>query len=358
MEVDGDVRAYDALSKHPRIADLAAISHAVLTSAAEARRYDGTGDPRVHDQLLRLTAERGLSREDAATPLGNAFDVLDRGPVTDEEGTLARALAAHALAANAPADAASERRAAATWLWLAVHTPFDALTSIDTALGSRAPGMVAALSDVVRGGLAKAVGASPASPPPRRARSPSDLLRGQMASPPRGPVVTALLGLTGLLFLSQAARLFGRWALAYKTPAEIAVSEDGGVRLRWRVELLGRTLRDREVFVPREGLATASREVRFSGAALYAALLSLAIGSYVGVSAFVDGARAASPSLLASGLVLVAVGLGLDFVFSCVLPGARGRCRMIVVPRRGPELCIGEIDKARADAWLGALAQG
>jgi hypothetical protein len=357
MEVDGDVRAYDALSKHPRIADLAAIGHALLTSAAEARRYDGAGDSRARNELLRLTAERGLSREDAATPLGNAFDVLDRGPSTDEERTLARALAAHALAANAPPDAASERRAAETWLWLAVHTPFDALTSLDAALGSRAPGMVTALSDVVRGGLAKAVGASPA-PAPRRARSPSDPLRGQMASPPRGPVVTALLGLTGLLFLSQAARLFGRWALAYKTPAEIAVSEDGGVRLRWRIELLGRTLRDREVFVPREGLARASREVRFSGAALYAALLSLAIGSYAGVSAFVDGARAASPSLLASGLVIVAIGLGLDFVFSCVLPGARGHCRMVVVPRRGPELCIGEIDKARADAWLGALAQG
>ena len=87
MEVDGDVRAYDALSKHPRIADLAAISHALLTSAAEARRYDATGDSRARDDLLRLAAERGLSREDAATPLGNAFDVLrsrDRPPEKNE----------------------------------------------------------------------------------------------------------------------------------------------------------------------------------------------------------------------------------------------------------------------------------
>jgi hypothetical protein len=158
--------------------------------------------------------------------------------------------------------------------------------------------------------------------------------------------------------VAHAARLFGRWALSYRAPAEIAVSEDGGVRVRWRVELLGRTLRDRDVLVPRASLARATREVRFSGAALYAALLSLAVGSYVGVSAFVDGARAASPALLGTGLAIVAASLGLDFVFSCVLPGARGHCRLVVLPRRGPALCVGEIDKARADAFLGTLAQG
>jgi hypothetical protein len=157
------------------------------------------------------------------------------------------------------------------------------------------------------------------------------------------------------LLVAQAARLFGRWALAYRAPAEIVIAEDGGVRVRWRVELLGRTLRDGDVLVPRASLARATREVRFSGALLYAALLSLAIGSYVGVSAFVDGARAASPALLGTGLAIVALGLALDFVFSCALPGARGHCRMVLLPRRGPALCVGEIDRSRADAFLGAL---
>jgi|CZKU01.1.fsa_nt_gi hypothetical protein len=347
MEVDGDVRAYDALSRHPRIVDLAAITHALSKSAAEARRPEAFGEG-----LAQLSAERSLSRDDAATDLGNALDVLGRGPATADERILARALAAHALAANPPPDSPSASVAASQWIWLAAHTPFDALTLLGPALGERAPDMVDALTAIVRGGLGGVL-----SRVSRRVRAPSEPLRGQIAARPRGPVATTLLGLSGLLLVSQSARLFGRWALSYKTPAEIAVSEDGGVRVRWRVELLGRTLRDRDVFVPRASLARATREVRFSGAALYVALLSLAIGTYVGVSAFVDGARAASPALLASGLAIVALGLGLDFVFSCALPGARGHCRMLLLPRRGPALCVGEIDKARADAFLGSLAQ-
>ena len=73
MEVDGDARAYDALSQHPRIADLAAITHALLNAAAEARRLD-----LVAEGLAQLAAERGLSREDAGTVCGNALEAALR----------------------------------------------------------------------------------------------------------------------------------------------------------------------------------------------------------------------------------------------------------------------------------------
>ncbi|HEX3769703.1 MAG TPA: hypothetical protein VHV30_02505 [Polyangiaceae bacterium] len=342
MAVEGDVRAFDALSRHPRIGEIAAIARDVLVAGADAHRIEAFGDGG------HLAIERGLPREEAATELGNALDVLGRGPATPDERHLARALAAHAMAVRPPADAETARTEAQRWLWLAAHTPFDALALLDAALGGQAALMNAAVNDAVRAGLAEVLG-------PVGRRRPLDPVRGQIASRPRGPVATALLGLTGLLLLAQAARLFGRWALSYRAPAEVAMAEDGGVRVHWRIELLGRTLRDRDVLVPRASLARATREVRFSGAALYAALLSLAIGSYLGVSTFVDGARAASPALLATGLAVVAAGLALDFVFSCLLPGARGRCRMVLVPRRGPPLCVGEIDRSRADAFLGAL---
>src|SRR6185312_15679966 len=117
-----------------------------------------------------------------------------------------------------------------------------------------------------------------------------------------------------------------------------------------------RTLRDGDVVVPRAGLAQAGREVRFSGIALYAGLLALAIGSYVGVTAFVDGVRAASPALLGTGLAIVALGLALDFVFACVVPAMQGRCRVLLVPRTGRALCVGEVDRAQADALLARLA--
>jgi hypothetical protein len=89
---------------------------------------------------------------------------------------------------------------------------------------------------------------------------------------------------------------------------------------------------------------------------MYAGLLALAVGSYVGVEAFVDGVRAASPSLLAAGLGFVVAGIALDFGFSSLGPGARGRCRLLLVPRDGAKLCVGGVDPSIADAMLARLA--
>jgi hypothetical protein len=180
-------------------------------------------------------------------------------------------------------------------------------------------------------------------------------LVGEMTPAPRGPVTTLLLALTGILLVMRAGRLFGRLALAYRTPAEVVVSDDGSVRVRWRVEMLGRLLSDRDVLVPRAGLVRAVREVRYPRLAFHAGLFALAAGSYVGVSAFVDGARAASPSLLGAGLGVVALGLAVDFALSVVAPGARGTCRVLFVPRDGAKLCIGAVDVARADALMARL---
>ena len=363
MGVDGDVRAFDALSQHARLPDLANLAHAVMTSAAEAHR---SGRP--SRRVLDLAAEIPLARDDAGTPFGNALDVLDGAPTDADQRALARALAAHALAAHRPG-AGQENLAAHDLLWLAAYTPFDAIGLLDRALGDDAPRIWLALNEALRGGLSAALGPTPiagatgpiagapagmAQPSTAPAATP---VAGEMAPAPRGPVATALLGLTGLLFVWHAARLFGRFALAYKAPAEVVVSNDGGVRVRWHVELLGRTLRDSDVLVPRATLARAAREVRFSGVALYGGLFALALGSYLGVSAFVDGVRAASPTLLASGLGIVALGLGLDFVFTCIVPASRGRTRVFFVPRRGRKLCVGEVDRARADAMLAALSR-
>jgi hypothetical protein len=366
MGVDGDVRAFDALSQHARLSDLANLAHAVMTSAAETHR---SGRP--SRRALDLAAEIPLGRDDAATPLGNALDVLDAGPNDSDQRALARALAAHALAAHRPS-AGQENLAAHDLLWLAAYTPFDAIGLLDRALGDDAARLWTALHEALRGGLSTVLGPPPIADPAASARllsasgaaapssgadasPPATPVAGEMAPAPRGPVTTALLGLTGLLLVWHAARLFGRFALAYKAPAEVVVSGDGGVRVRWHVELLGRTLRDSDVLVPRATLARAAREVRFSGVALYGGLFALALGSYVGVSAFVDGVRAASPTLLAAGLGIVALGLGLDFVFTCILPASRGRTRVFFVPRRGRKLCIGEVDRACADAMLAAL---
>lgn len=179
---------------------------------------------------------------------------------------------------------------------------------------------------------------------------------GEMMPAPKGPVVTAIMALTGALLLVRGARLVARLTLAYRRPAELELAEDGGVRVHWRTQLLDRTLWDGDVHVPRGSLVRASREVLYPRMAMYAGLLALVAGSFVGVSALVDGIRSSSPSLIASGLAIVAAGLGLDFVASVVAPGLSGRCRVVVVPRDGARLCIGSVDVASADALLSRLA--
>lgn len=388
MQADADARAFDAVSEHPRAADLAAITQAVMTAAAQVKRADGRSD-----QVTKLARQMHLSRDETATPFGNALDVLERGPDDDAQRALACGLAAHAVALSPPQGPEDETRLAAELLWLAIHTPFDATGLLDRALGNRADGLWAAIGDRIRrvdeagqtaaaraealvGAAALASSRAPAAAKQSatlaaqvrdrklarvlgaRREDPVEPVLGELVPPPRGPVLTTLLAITGALLVVHAARIFGKLALAYRRPAQISVAEDAGegaLRIRWRVELLGRTLRDRDVVLPRGSLVRAMREVRYPRLALYAALLSLAVGSYVGACAFIDGVRAASPSLLVSGIAVVALGVALDFALSSVAPAARGRCRLLVVPRDGSKLCVGDVDTGRADALLTRL---
>ncbi len=194
--------------------------------------------------------------------------------------------------------------------------------------------------------------AGAASVPQREIR-----LEGEAIPAPRGPVVTAVLALTGILFVVHAARILARFALAYRRPAEVLLSESG-VRMKTRTELLGRILREREHVIVRSGLVRIVREVRYPRAAFYAGLLALALGSYIGVRAFVDGVRAASPSLLLTGLIVVILGIATDFVLGSLVPGTRGRVRISFVPRTGASLCMGGVDAARADDALKRALSG
>ena len=176
-------------------------------------------------------------------------------------------------------------------------------------------------------------------------------LEGELLPAPRGVFATTVLACTGLLFVIHAVRFVGRVALAYKKPAEVSLT-DAGVRVKSRTEVLGRVLREREQVIVRAGLVRVVREVRFPRVAFYAGLLALAVGSWVGVRAFVDGVRAASPSLLLVGLVIVALGIAADFVLGSVVPGARGKVRVLFVPKTGATLCVGNVDARRADDAL------
>lgn len=376
--------AYELLARSARLPDVIALATRIIGDAAKTRTTMWT----FASKVSTAAGEMKLSREDADTRFGNALDVLGTGGAGEAERALAAALWAHAVAEAPRKHAEDEDRLAGDILWLATHTAFDATPLLDRALGDEAADLWTAIADRVRriersnGGalgrgeaiigcaaLAASGSAKAKSLCESLAREVKDpvLLRvlatGDHATPeevrlegewlpaPRGPVMTAILAFTGILFAVWAVRIVAKLALAYRRPTEISLSE-AGVRVKTRIEMLGRVLKEREHVILRAGLVRVVREVRFPRAAFYAGLFTLALGSWIGVRAFVDGVRSASPSLLLVGLIIIAVGIGLDFVLGTVLPGMRGKVRMAFVPRNGATVCIGDLDAKRADDAL------
>jgi hypothetical protein len=395
-------KIYDLLETQQRLRDLVTLTRDVVEGAARERTA-----PFVDRDSVKAKAEElKLERDEAGTEFGNVLDVLERGPEDAWGRALASALCARVLADAPPDDAMTAELAAADLLWLACQTPFDGVRLIDHALGDRASELWIAVAERVRridadgvsnaraeallGCAALSASSSKAArkqcaslakelvdPALRRivaaneeeAKQDSEAadarteplrgaerLSGELLPTPRGPVATAALALTGLLFVVHAVRLTARLALKYRRPTEV-VFDAKGVRVRAKTVLLGRTLRDSDTLIARSGLVRATREIRYPRAAFYAGLLALAAGSYLGVRTLVDGVRSASPSLLLAGLVVVALGITLDFALTSLAPGAMGRCRLLFVPKTGPTLCVGDVDAKRADAALGHLAK-
>jgi hypothetical protein len=384
---DSELRAFDALATHARLSDLVAIVRAIATSAAEGRKTPWTDAAKVK----ALGEEAKLTLEDAATPFGNALSVLERGPESPDERALAQALWAHAIAEMPPKGREDEDRVATDVLWLAVHTPFDATRLLDRALGDGSIELWDAIADRIRRvdqGKLPALGRAeglvgcaaiaqsrtaaarkhaaslakelddPAFVSVLAIRAPAreETLEGELTMAPRGAVATTALAVTGLLFAYHAVRLVARLALAYRCPAELTLSESG-VHVHARIELLGRTLRERDYVILRGSLVRATREVRFPRLPFYVGLFALAVGSYLGVATLLDGIRAASPSLLLTGLLIVAAGVLLEMLFGSIEPATTGRCRLLLVPARGAILCVARLEPRKTDAALLAFAR-
>ena len=89
-----DLRAFDALAKHPRLADLVALTRELAAAAALGHRTEWKDAAKLKGRAVDLA----LTSEDAATGFGNALAVLERGPEDDAERSLASALLAHTIA--------------------------------------------------------------------------------------------------------------------------------------------------------------------------------------------------------------------------------------------------------------------
>jgi hypothetical protein len=83
------------------------------------------------------------------------------------------------------------------------------------------------------------------------------------------------------------------------------------------------------------------------------------LGSYLGLGLLVDGVRVpgGSPPLLGLGFLVIALGIGIDFALTSLSDSVRGRCRLVIEPRKGRRLCIGNLQPADADRMLALLAE-
>jgi hypothetical protein len=383
------------LVDHPRGDDLARLVHTIAFAAADERRTQ------LSDGLAEAAERMGISARDADTTAGNVLVALERSDVegaASSGAVLLGALLARGVALSPPEGAAAEARVLETLVWIATHTPVDALPALDAAMGDRAAGLWRAAGGLVRrvdAGSASAVGragaiiaaaalrASDAAAAHEEVSSLAGEVRdpvvrsilgglpsgaaaggagdtiaatGEIVPAPHGPVAFVLLAFTGVLAVLHVGRLIGRWVLRYRRPAELRVSPKG-VTVLAKTEMLGRTLSEQELHFPVESLLRATREVRFPRLAMYAGLFALAAGSYFGIALFVDGARAGSPELLGIGALIVAIGVALDFALVSLTPRGRGRSRLIVAPRKGRAIALDRIDTAAADAALRKLIQ-
>jgi hypothetical protein len=370
----------EAVVAHPQRDELIAWLRREMSRAMPGRRALPFTSASQAEILPPPPAELGQ------TAFGNVAAIVLRGAETELEARLLGA----ALGVTACDDQTTDTEIEpllAELVWLSAHAQIDALrpltelvvpSSVWAALGRLAvvPSVVApdlgfpealvAAASLARSStegaqtvraLAVKDAVDPAVAALLGSRSPGDKLKGELRPAPLGPIATTILAVTLLLVVWQLMWLVLRYAFAFRRPAEVRISERG-LEISHRTELLGRVLRDRETVVPLGDLARVTREVRYARVGLYAGLIALVIGSYFGTGLFVDGLRVpgGSGSLLGAAVLLVVFGLALDFTLSIASDSARGRCRLVVVPRKGRRLCIGALDPARTDAMLASIA--
>ena len=344
-----------------------------LSSGVEAT-HAHTSLPAAQESGLRQVAPEHVT------------ELLRRGPSNRDERRLLAKLFAVAVIQDWPSDLQTLIGLVRRMNWLALKADVNPFPWLDEGLGAdeRAE-LWATVGERVRNGVAfpddtgrlETVAAAwqlsqGRSPDARRAAaeaavhasdnwlrtmlaagSSPGVLEGGVGPTPRGPVATAIMAFTLVLFFSRLGALVGRWTLAYRRPARLRLAPEG-LELEQRTELLGRVLRERRHFVSLNALSSITRETRFSNLGLYVGLGSLVVGTFLGSGLLVDGMRVSGGSgpLVTLGLAIVLLGLVLDLGISLLDSRRSNQCHVIIRPVRGRAFCISGVDARSADALL------
>ncbi len=345
--------------------------------------------PTLDQGVSEAAARLGVEEAAAETSFGNVLRALKKGTsAAGAERTLVGTLGA--LGAAASTDPSTDARLAHALLWVSAHSPFDPVLPLLALGGERANRFAEAFLDVARRYddadvavdrptalvAALALGRGARAELLERARvtlrdpllltllrsseggpaasGPAIGFEAERTSAPRHPLWTALLLMTFVLPLWALVSAFARVALRLKRPASISINK-AGVTVKSRTELLGKTLREQETFLPAGGLQIAAREVRYPGLPTYVGIGSLLLGSFIGLRLVMDGARAGSPEFLSLGVAVLLVGLAIDYALTRLPARTPEHCRMLFVPKSGAVVAIAHAPRASADRALEQL---
>ena len=363
--------------------ELAPLAQHLREAASEAVRQHDVVFPRPHSTTLATLPPPPVA---ACAQDFNLAEILTRGARTSEERDLFATLTLLGWAGHWPTEPSELVRLARELTWLEANSGLFCLSAALTVLDiehqrALAAGLVDLLASESESRASRELARAwlLSHPDPQVAELAKNLqeeepksggndswqtgngrpsaLTGELGPTPRGALMTALLALTLLLFVARSVRAVGRLTLGYRHPVSLWLS-DQGLEIHERRELLGRVLGERRRLVPLGALRSVVREVRYARAGLYAGFVALTLGSFVGVRLFVDGLRVPGTSapLLGLGLLLVMLGLGIDYALTSLSDTLRRRCRLVVTPRRGRALGVQGIDPGRADEMLHQLA--
>jgi hypothetical protein len=343
----------------------------------------------------------GVTREAAETPLGNVLSLLERGPETALHWALLSALFARGFADAVRAKPGQRKQLCAKLAvhcaFLEVQSPYRVLAALPhlsdaelagdvyAALGelvldedapapsaahrARNAGRIAALEAAAapaaraalervereaRDGYSRALASLALGRAPRLPE-PKCILSGRAGRFPRGAALSLLSWLSGFALL----RWIGRVALsAIGCRREVELELLGeAVRVRKRMRLLGRVVRDDEQVHPVARLCVARRSQRYPALQVALGACSFALGLLLGGLFVFDAFRVGDGSLWAFAALFLLGGAALDLAFGVVIPGRVGRVVLDLDLERRQRISITGVPIEQADALLAALAR-
>jgi hypothetical protein len=363
----------------------------------DARLLASLRDDASHDWIaaesLRALRRRFGEADDVQLPSGATMlarrvrAVLQRGPSSDHEHALARAVAALAIAEQVRGGAPNLDDLARETLLLARDTPWDATGLLDVALGVDASALWAAVVDRLRvlveradpaavraellvgaaalirspsnaavEGVAK-LGAAARDPALRsvlalgEAQQAPVVVEGSWQRPPEHGLVRLALVVTGFTILRALWRGFEHLALGRRRHARVEW-RSGRILVARSESLAGRATKTVATTLAPDAIARIDWSGQRTGLVSGMFVALIASGTFAGTFFAVVGARLQVASFFAVGVALAGVAMLLDQAPLRLFDALRGRGRLTIVPRHDEPIVVDVPESAGVERLL------